>query len=84
MFIIAPNSYIVGKLHGKQLKLCNGNVDYPRDCQPNGAFDLKNGDVIDFTWGMSNGQVGELEYAIVENDYHDELRKRTSSSSNMQ
>ena len=85
-FIIAPNDYIVGNLHGKQLKVCNGSKDHPKECHPNGLFDFTKGDVIDFTWGMSDGQVGKLEYDIVENDYHDELRKRTSttSSSNMQ
>jgi len=78
-FIITPNDYIVGNLHGKQLKVCNGTKKYPRDCYPNGLFDFKNGDAIDFTWGMSMGQVGKLVYTIVEND-HDELRKRTSNN----
>ena len=80
-FAITPNKFIVGNFRGKELKLCNGSKYHPRECHPNGVFDFRKGDAIDFTWGMTDGQVGKLVYTIVENDYHDELRKRTSRSS---
>ena len=64
-FLISPNNYIVGNLRGKQLKLCNGNGDYPRECYPNDLWNFKVGDIIDYSWGMTGGQVGELVYGIV-------------------
>ena len=53
MFVIAPNKFIVGNLRGKQLKLCKGSKVHPKECHPNGLFDLIKGDIIDFTWGMT-------------------------------
>ena len=75
-FVIAPNKFIVGNIRGKQQKVCNGSKVHPSNCYPNGEYDFKKGDVIDFTWGMSAGQVGELIYTIMESTYG-ELRKRT-------
>ena len=72
--MITPNNYIVGNLRGKELKLCSGNTEHPKSCFPNDVHDLLKGDIVDFSWGMTNGQVGDLVYAIVENNYHDELR----------
>ena len=80
-FAITPNRYIVGSLRGTGRKLCNGSKVHHMECHPNGVFGLRKGDIIDFTWGMTEGQVGKLKYAIVENDDHDELRKRTSTTS---
>ena len=66
-FLTAPNSFIVGKLRGKQLEVCSGNSQYPKECHPNGEWNFKAGDVIDYTWGITGdpGQEGELVYAIV-------------------
>ena len=80
MFAITPNRIIVGSLRGTGRKVCNGSTKYRMECHPNGVFDFRKGDTIDFTWGMTEGQVGKLKYAIMENDDHDELRKRTRSN----
>jgi len=80
---LIPNNYIIGNLHGKDKKLCSGSKDHPRECHPNGTYDFIKGDVIDFTWGMLAGQVGELAYMIEQSDVHDELRKRTRSQGNI-
>jgi len=66
-FLIVPNLSIAGNLRGKRLGVCSGDHDHHKECYPNlnAAWDFKVGDVIDFSWGMTEGQVGELMYAIV-------------------
>ena len=66
-FLIAPNSFIAGNVHrdGKLIRLCIGEKDYPKECYPNAAWDFEVGDVIYFTWGMTEGREGKLVYAIV-------------------
>ena len=67
-FLIAPNNVIVGNVHGFQEKVCSGNKSSPaqaRECYPNGTYNLKAGQTIDFTWGMTNDQEGTLFYGIV-------------------
>ena len=67
-FIIAPNNVIVGNVHGYKENICHGNKNdqsTARDCYPNGTYDFKVGQTIDFTWGMQADQEGILVYGIV-------------------
>ena len=67
-FIIAPNNVIVGNVHGYKENVCHGNKNdqsTARDCYPNGTYDFKVGQTIDFTWGMQADQEGILVYGIV-------------------
>ena len=67
-FIIAPNNVIVGNVHGYREKVCFGVKSSPtkaRECFPLGKYDFKAGQVIDFTWGMTGDQEGNLVYAIM-------------------
>ena len=64
-FLIAPNKIIVAHLRGKGKRLCSGDDKHPRECYPSSARDFNVGDVIDFTWGMTELQIGKLVYAIV-------------------
>ena len=67
-FIIAPNNVIVGKIHGKEVEVCKGDqrdASRARECYPNGTYNLKKGDIIDYTWGMTNDQQGILLYSII-------------------
>lgn len=62
-----PVNVIVGKVHGKEITVCSGDLlddAKSRVCYPNGRFSLYKNDVIDFTWGLSNGQEGMLTYNI--------------------
>ena len=67
--LVDPHSDIVANFRGKQLRLCSGNSVHPKECYPYAAWDFKVGDVIDYTWGMSKGQGGELVFAIVPSGY---------------
>ena len=67
-FFIAPNNVIVGNLYGKQQVVCQGDKSSPtkaRECYPNGQYNFKKGDIIDFTWGMTDNQEGTLLYGIM-------------------
>ena len=67
-FNIAPNNIIVGNVHGYQEKVCNGvksDANKARECFPNGKYDFKSGQVIDFTWGMTADQEGKLIYGVM-------------------
>ena len=67
-FIIAPNNVIVGHIHGYKNQICSGNKSDPakaRECYPNGTYNFKAGQTIDFTWGMTNDQEGILVYGVV-------------------
>ena len=67
-FLIAPNNVIVGNVHGKVEPVCHGDKSSDtkaRECYPNGTFDFKAGQTIDFTWGMVNDQEGKLLYSIM-------------------
>ena len=67
-FVIAPNNIIVGNVHGYKEKVCNGDksdANKARECFPNGKYDFKTGQVIDFTWGMMADQEGKLVYAVM-------------------
>ena len=67
-FVIAPNNIIVGNVHGRQEKVCNGvksDTNKARECFPNGKYDFKSGQVIDFTWGMTADQEGKLVYGVM-------------------
>ena len=67
-FLIAPNNVIVGNVHGKMQQVCHGNKSSPtkaRECYPNGRYNFKTGDTIDFTWGMTTEQEGKLLYGIL-------------------
>ena len=36
-----------------------------RECYPNGTYNLKKGDTIEYTWGMTNDQQGMLVFSII-------------------
>ena len=63
-----PINIIVGNLRGKNLKVCAGvksDVAKARECYPNGTYDFKKGDIIDFTWGLTSDQAGALQWGIL-------------------
>ena len=67
-FLIAPNNVIVGNVHGYRENVCHGDKSSPfkaRECYPNGKYDFKSGQTIDFTWGMTNDQLGKIVYGVV-------------------
>ena len=67
-FLIAPNNVIVGNVHGRRERVCKGDKGsstQARECYPNGTYDFKAGQTIDFTWGMVGNQEGRLVYGIV-------------------
>ena len=67
-FLIAPDNVIVGNVHGRRQTVCKGDKSSPtkaRECYPNGTYDFKAGQTIDFTWGMVGDQEGRLVYGIV-------------------
>ena len=67
-FLIAPNNVIVGNVHGYKEKVCAGDKSSPvkaRECYPQGKYDFKAGQTIDFTWGMTGDQDGNLLYGIL-------------------
>ena len=67
-FLIAPNNVIVGNIRGKNEKVCSGDKSDPniaRECYPNGTYNFKAGQIIDFTWGMTGIQEGKLVYGII-------------------
>lgn len=66
-FAIEAQNVIVGHVHGTSTTVCKGDQSKPeraRVCYPTGRYWLKSGDVIDFTWGMTQLQVGVLAFAI--------------------
>jgi hypothetical protein len=66
-FAIEAQNVIVGHIHGQKNPVCKGDKSHPekaRVCYPLGRYSLEKGDVIDFTWGMSQYQAGVLAYAI--------------------
>ena len=67
-YLIAPNNVIVGNVHGRKQQVCSGDKSSPtkaRECYPNGTYDFKAGQTIDFTWGMTGDQEGKLFYGII-------------------
>ena len=65
---ITPNNVIVGNVHGYQENICHGNKGNSaaaRECYPLGTYDFKEGQTIDFTWGMQADQEGKLFYGII-------------------
>ena len=67
-FLIAPNNVIVGNVHGYRENVCHGDKSNPaksRECYPNGKYDFKSGQTIDFTWGMTADQLGKIVYGVV-------------------
>ena len=64
-YLITPNNVIVGNLHGKQQVVCQGTSSNTKECYPNGQYNFKKGDIIDYTWGMSSDQEGSLLYGII-------------------
>ena len=67
-FLIAPNNIIVGNVHGKKQVVCKGDKSSrtkARECYPNGTYNFKKGDIIDYTWGMTNDQEGTLLYGVM-------------------
>jgi hypothetical protein len=66
-FAVTPNKIIVGKIRGKEITVCKGDRSdeaKSKECYPTGKYRLWKGDHIDFTWGMTNLQVGSLAYTI--------------------
>ena len=67
-FLIAPNNVIVGNVHGYRENVCHGDKSNPtkaRECYPNGTYNFKAGQTIDFTWGMTGNQEGVILYGIL-------------------
>jgi hypothetical protein len=67
-FLIAPNNVIVGNVRDKKENVCHGDKSNPikaRECYPNGKYDFKAGQIVDFTWGVTGLQIGTLVYGII-------------------
>ncbi|KAL5583825.1 hypothetical protein FOVSG1_015176 [Fusarium oxysporum f. sp. vasinfectum] len=68
-FIINPANALTANLHGFQLNVCKENKgDKHHDsriCKPTRRVNLKKGNTIDFTFGLSNQQSGILFYGIL-------------------
>ncbi|RKL02460.1 hypothetical protein BFJ70_g17350 [Fusarium oxysporum] len=68
-FIIDPANTLTANLHGFQLNVCKeqkGDTHHDsRICKPSRRVNLKKGNTIDFTFGLSNSQSGILFYAIL-------------------
>ena len=64
-YIVTPHNVIIAHLRGHQTALCSGDGKHPEQCYPGSARDFKVGDIIDFTWGMSELQIGGLVFAVV-------------------
>jgi hypothetical protein len=70
-FAVAPNNILVGKIAGKEITVCEGDMSNPsraRECYPTGRYQLWKGDRIDFTWGLTGSQSGFLAYTIWPSD----------------
>ncbi|KAI9154669.1 hypothetical protein HJFPF1_07226 [Paramyrothecium foliicola] len=66
-FVISPNNIIKANLHGHVLNLCTQNRGDPknsRQCQPTRRHDFSKNDVVDFTFGLADGQSGIMFYSI--------------------
>lgn len=65
--MVKPVEVIVGKIRGKEIKVCKGDPASDRgamECFPTGRQQLWIGDTIDFAWGLSSGQSGSLKYTV--------------------
>jgi hypothetical protein len=66
-FVMRPQNIIVGKIRGKEITVCAGDHSSPSKamvCYPHGRHQLWTGDIIDFSWGLRNGQSGSLKYLV--------------------
>lgn len=66
-FVIIPVNILVGHKRYQTDPICQGtfsNSPYDRECYPLQLTPLKNGDFIDFTWGLWEGEEGTLQYTI--------------------
>ena len=64
---MATSKVVVGKVRESGVVVCQGDQSdnaKARECYPLGRFDLKEGQVINFTWGMTEEQQGILEYTV--------------------
>ncbi|EWZ78418.1 hypothetical protein FOXG_14253 [Fusarium oxysporum f. sp. lycopersici 4287] len=68
-FIINPANTLTANLHGFQLNVCKeekGDKHYDsRICKPTRRVNLKKGNTIDFTFGLTSEQSGILFYGIL-------------------
>ncbi|EXK76576.1 hypothetical protein FOQG_18687 [Fusarium oxysporum f. sp. raphani 54005] len=68
-FIINPANTLTANLHGFQLNVCKENKgDKHHDsriCKPSRRVNLKKGETIDFTFGLTHMQSGILFYSIL-------------------
>jgi len=66
-WVLNPANIIVGKVKGKEIVACQGDrsdSSRTRECYPSKPVNLNIGDTINFTWGMTAGQVASLQYAV--------------------
>jgi hypothetical protein len=62
--VVAADSPNVGALPQATVDICNYNATN-RDCVPTGLFNFNKGDILNFTFGLSNGQRVRFYYAII-------------------
>jgi len=58
---------IIGRVNRDQVA-CTGepsDSSESRECSPQGTVNLKAGDTLNFTWGLTSGQAAVLHYAII-------------------
>ncbi len=67
-YVLTPANIIVGTIRDDRgTTVCKGDSGddiKSFECYPTGLFDLNEGDLIDFTWGMKNAQKGSLKYVL--------------------
>ncbi|KAG4255525.1 hypothetical protein FPRO03_14129 [Fusarium proliferatum] len=68
-FVVAVNNAIVGTLRGSNKKTCVYD-SRTRECKPNQKYNLQSGNFIDFTFGLRNGQSGNLIYSFLGPNAH--------------
>jgi hypothetical protein len=63
-YVVTANVAIVGTLHGTNVEACQYNETH-RDCVPQGKYNLNQGDVVDFTFGIGLTQIVRFYYVIL-------------------
>jgi hypothetical protein len=64
-FIIALITLLLAIFMAKMFQVCTGDKRDPNKAYPNGNYNLKKGDIIDYTWGITNDQQGMLLFSVI-------------------
>jgi hypothetical protein len=67
-FLIAPQQRYCRQCSRIYGNVCHRDKSSPsqaRECYPNGMYDFKAGQIIDFTWGVTENQEGKIVFGVV-------------------